>query len=199
MPDGGDDQRGGAGQSGPVKSIRPGDRLLALNGHEIADVLDYRFYLDEPCLTAVIETPEGKRRVLRLHRDAGGETGLTFASYLMDKQHRCRNKCVFCFIDQMPPGMREACISRTTTAACPSCSAITSPDQFDRTRGDPDPRDAHQPHSCLGPHHQSRTALPDDGQPFCGRACPCCGGLRKPASAWSASWCSARVITTGTS
>ena len=90
------------------KSIRPGDRLLALNGHEIADVLDYRFYLDEPCLTAVIETPEGKRRVLRLHRDAGGETGLTFASYLMDKQHRCRNKCVFCFIDQMPPGMRES-------------------------------------------------------------------------------------------
>ena len=90
------------------KSIRPGDRLLALNGHEIADVLDYRFYLDEPCLTAVIETSEGKRRVLRLHRDAGGETGLTFASYLMDKQHRCRNKCVFCFIDQMPPGMRES-------------------------------------------------------------------------------------------
>lgn len=90
------------------KSIRPGDRLLALNGHEIADVLDYRFYLDEPCLTAVIETPEGKRRVLRLHRDAGGETGLTFATYLMDKQHRCRNKCVFCFIDQMPPGMRES-------------------------------------------------------------------------------------------
>ena len=40
------------------KSIRPGDRLLALNGHEIADVLDYRFYLDEPCLTAVIEKPE---------------------------------------------------------------------------------------------------------------------------------------------
>ena len=90
------------------KSIRPGDRLLALNGHEIADVLDYRFYLDEPCLTAVIETSEGKRRVLRLHRDAGGETGLTFATYLMDKQHRCRNKCVFCFIDQMPPGMRES-------------------------------------------------------------------------------------------
>lgn len=95
------------GSSAARKWIRPGDRLLTLNGHEITDVLDYRFYLDEPRLSAVLETPEGKR-VVRLHRDADGETGLIFDTYLMDKQHRCRNKCVFCFIDQMPPGMRES-------------------------------------------------------------------------------------------
>ncbi len=89
------------------KLVRPGDRLLTLNGHEIADVLDYRFYLDEPNLSAVLETPSGKR-VIRLHRDADGETGLVFDTYLMDEQHRCRNKCVFCFIDQMPPGMRDS-------------------------------------------------------------------------------------------
>ncbi len=95
------------GSSAARKCIRPGDRLLTLNGHEITDVLDYRFYLDEPRLSAVLETPEGKR-VVRLHRDADGETGLIFDTYLMDKQHRCRNKCVFCFIDQMPSGMRES-------------------------------------------------------------------------------------------
>ncbi len=95
------------GSSAARKWIRPGDRLLTLNGHEITDVLDYRFYLDEPRLSAVLETPEGKR-VVRLHRDADGETGLIFDTYLMDKQHRCRNKCVFCFIDQMPSGMRES-------------------------------------------------------------------------------------------
>ncbi len=89
------------------KRIRPGDRLLSLNGHEIMDVLDYRFYLDEPHLTAAIDSPEGKR-VVRLHRDGDGETGLLFETYLMDKQHSCRNKCVFCFIDQMPPGLRES-------------------------------------------------------------------------------------------
>ncbi len=89
------------------KRIRPGDRLLSLNGHEIMDVLDYRFYLDEPRLTAVVDSPRGKR-VVRLHRDEEGETGLLFETYLMDKQHTCRNKCVFCFIDQMPPGMRES-------------------------------------------------------------------------------------------
>ncbi len=89
------------------KGIRPGDRLLSLNGHEIMDVLDYRFYLDEPHLTAAVDSPEGKR-VVRLHRDGDGETGLLFETYLMDKQHSCRNKCVFCFIDQMPPGLRES-------------------------------------------------------------------------------------------
>ena len=121
------------------KGIRPGDRLLSLNGHEIMDVLDYRFYLDEPHLTAAIDSPEGKR-VVRLHRDGDGETGLLFETYLMDKQHSCRNKCVFCFIDQMPPGLRESLYFKDDDSRLSFLFG----------------------NSCFGPHHQSRAALPDD-------------------------------------
>lgn len=87
------------------KHIEAGDRLLSINGHEIADVLDYRFFLTETRLRLVLERA-GKRYVLLLRKAEDEDIGLEFETYLMDKQHACRNKCVFCFIDQLPPGMR---------------------------------------------------------------------------------------------
>ena len=89
------------------RGIRAGDRLLRINGHEIEDVLDYRFYLMEERLTLELETPKGMRTV-RLHKREEDDIGLEFDTYLMDKQRSCRNKCIFCFIDQLPPGMRES-------------------------------------------------------------------------------------------
>lgn len=89
------------------KRIAAGDTLLTVNGHEIEDVLDYRFYLTEPRLTLRLLTPHGERTV-HLRPDADGDIGLLFDTYLMDKQRACRNQCVFCFIDQLPPGMRES-------------------------------------------------------------------------------------------
>lgn len=88
--------------------IRPGDMLLAINGHEIEDVLDYRFYMLEPRLSLTLREEDGRERKAVLHKDEYDEPGLLFDTYLMDKQRTCRNKCVFCFIDQMPPGMRES-------------------------------------------------------------------------------------------
>lgn len=86
--------------------IKAGDKLISVNGHEIRDVLDYQFYLDdEPQL--VIEKPNGKRRTVKL-RLKNGETGLEFETYLMDKQRPCANNCIFCFIDQLPKGLRES-------------------------------------------------------------------------------------------
>lgn len=87
--------------------IQAGDRLLTINGHPIDDVLDYRFYLTERKLLLSLETDTGPRSV-RLKKDEYDDIGLQFDTYLMDKQHACRNKCVFCFIDQLPPGMRES-------------------------------------------------------------------------------------------
>lgn len=89
------------------KHIRPGDRLLTVNGREVVDVLDYRFYLSESKLTLVLDTDTGKR-VITIRKPEYEDIGLTFDTYLMDKQHSCRNNCVFCFIDQMPPGMRDS-------------------------------------------------------------------------------------------
>ncbi len=89
------------------KGIRGGDRLLTVNSHEIADVLDYRFYLNDRKLTLVLDTENGKR-VVTVRKEEEDDIGLQFETYLMDKQHACRNNCIFCFVDQMPSGMRES-------------------------------------------------------------------------------------------
>lgn len=89
------------------KKIVAGDTLISINGHEIADVLDYRFYLFEPRLTLRLQTAAGKKHIVRIRKSEDEDIGLEFETYLMDRQHTCRNNCIFCFIDQMPPGMRE--------------------------------------------------------------------------------------------
>ena len=89
------------------KKLVAGDTLVAINHHLINDVLDYRFYLMDTRLTLTVETAAGKTRVLRIRKQEDEDIGLEFETYLMDRQHTCRNNCIFCFIDQMPPGMRE--------------------------------------------------------------------------------------------
>lgn len=86
--------------------IRGGDTLVSLNGHEIIDVLDYRFYQLERELD-VKYVSEEETKIAHIRKPEYDELGLEFDSYLMDKEHSCRNKCIFCFIDQMPKGMRE--------------------------------------------------------------------------------------------
>ena len=86
--------------------IQPGDVLVAINGHEIIDVLDYRFFETERELRLSLRRG-GESYEVELVKPQYAELGLEFETYLMDKQRSCRNKCVFCFIDQLPPGMRE--------------------------------------------------------------------------------------------
>ena len=87
--------------------IRAGETLLAIGGNEIVDVLDYRFYMMERVLKVRLVDEKGTEREVTVHKGEYDDLGLQFDTYLMDKQRSCRNKCVFCFIDQMPPGMRE--------------------------------------------------------------------------------------------
>ena len=89
------------------KRIRPGETLLRINGHVIEDVLDYRFYLMETDLRVAV-TDGKKARVVHIRKGESEDIGLSFETYLMDKQHSCRNQCIFCFIDQLPPGMRQS-------------------------------------------------------------------------------------------
>lgn len=94
------------GSDAAKAGIKRGDFLISINGHAISDILDYSFYITE------------KRVTLLIHRDADifevnikkreyADIGLEFETFLMDEKHSCRNKCVFCFIDQNPPGMRD--------------------------------------------------------------------------------------------
>ena len=88
------------------KGICSGDVLISINGHDIRDVLDYRFYLTEKRVALELER-DGVLFKVDIAKEEYDDIGLDFETPLMDKKKTCRNKCIFCFIDQMPKGMRE--------------------------------------------------------------------------------------------
>ncbi len=87
--------------------IRPGDRLISINGQEIADIFDYDFLSEDEELTILIRTSSGEDLECEIEKEEDEDLGFVFENGLMDEYRSCRNKCIFCFIDQMPPGMRE--------------------------------------------------------------------------------------------
>ncbi len=88
------------------KGIKEEDILLSINGHKINDLLDYRFYMTERRLELVLRRGEDEYAV-KLLKGEYDDIGLEFETFLMDKKRSCHNRCIFCFIDQNPPGMRE--------------------------------------------------------------------------------------------
>lgn len=90
-----------------LHGIRESAVIETINGHEIIDVLDYDFYIKEKSLNIVFKDEKGRQKKATIHKKAEDDIGLEFETYLMDKQQCCKNKCVFCFIDQMPKGMRD--------------------------------------------------------------------------------------------
>lgn len=87
--------------------IEPGDRLLSVNGREMEDVFDYHFYVNDEELVVLIEKADGEEWELEIEKDYEEDLGIEFEQGLMDEYRSCRNNCIFCFIDQMPKGMRE--------------------------------------------------------------------------------------------
>ena len=88
--------------------VRPGETLTHINGHPILDVLDYKFYSYDPRLELTLREAGGGTRTVRLRKGEGEDLGLDFETYLMDRARSCANNCIFCFVDQMPPGMRPS-------------------------------------------------------------------------------------------
>ncbi|MDE7303571.1 MAG: DUF512 domain-containing protein [Oscillospiraceae bacterium] len=86
--------------------VRAGDVLISVNGHDISDVLDYMYYSAEIGVELLIERG-GSRHTVSVTKSEYDDLGLEFDTFLMDKKQSCCNKCIFCFIDQMPPNMRE--------------------------------------------------------------------------------------------
>ena len=101
-----------------VKSIEPGsiaeemgieagDKLISINDNTIEDVFDYHYYVNDEEIVLLIEKPDGEEWELEIEKDYEEDLGIIFEQGLMDEYRSCRNKCMFCFIDQMPKGMRE--------------------------------------------------------------------------------------------
>lgn len=87
--------------------LKKGDSLLSVNGTEIKDVFDYDFLITDTSISLEVLKANGKTRIYEFEKDEDEDLGLVFASSLMDDYKSCANKCIFCFIDQMPPGMRD--------------------------------------------------------------------------------------------
>ena len=95
------------GSPADKRRIKPGYRLISVNGHRIHDVLDYKYHTYEEKLLLELEKPDGRIVRVRIKKPEGMDIGLSFETYLMDSAKSCANKCLFCFVDQLPEGMRE--------------------------------------------------------------------------------------------
>ncbi len=87
--------------------VEPGDVLISINGHEIKDIFDYDFYMDDEQIDVVIADKGNEECLLEIDKEAEEDLGIEFDNYLMDNYRSCSNKCIFCFVDQLPKGMRE--------------------------------------------------------------------------------------------
>lgn len=96
-----------AGSPAERAGIRAGEQLLMINHHEIVDVLDYRFFCYDPSVSLRLREADGTTRHLTIEKEEGEDLGLNFDTYLMDEPRPCSNHCLFCFVDQMPPNMRD--------------------------------------------------------------------------------------------
>lgn len=90
------------------KRIKKGWVLEKINTHPINDILDYNFYANESEVMLELSKPNGRTVKKKIRKEENEDLGLIFNTYLMDKQKTCKNKCIFCFIDQLPEGMRES-------------------------------------------------------------------------------------------
>ncbi len=94
------------GSIGDQLELVPGDRLMTIDGHELEDIFDYEYYIGSESVTVVVMKENGEEWELEIENHYE-DLGLTFENSLMSQYRSCKNKCIFCFIDQMPRGMRE--------------------------------------------------------------------------------------------
>ena len=96
-----------AGSAAEEMGIEAGDILLSVNGTQIVDIFDYQYLMQDEYVEVLIRKPDGEEWLLEIDKDYDEDIGIVFENGLMDDYRSCRNKCIFCFIDQMPKGMRE--------------------------------------------------------------------------------------------
>ncbi|MDO4554460.1 MAG: DUF512 domain-containing protein [Lachnospiraceae bacterium] len=87
--------------------LKPGDVVLEVNGQPVTDIFDYQFFMEDEYVELLIRHEDGEEEIWEIEKDMDDDLGIIFSSNLMDDYKSCCNQCIFCFIDQMPPGMRD--------------------------------------------------------------------------------------------
>ena len=96
-----------AGSIAEELEIEAGDTLMEINGTKIEDIFDYQYLTQDEYIEVLIRKPSGEEWLLEIDKEYDEDLGITFENGLMDEYRSCHNKCIFCFIDQMPKGMRD--------------------------------------------------------------------------------------------
>ena len=96
------------GSPAALAGVEPMDIIKEINGVELIDIFDYYYYEDEPAFDMLIEKPDQARHLVHITKSEGEDLGITFENGLMDDYRSCHNKCMFFWIDQILPGMRES-------------------------------------------------------------------------------------------
>lgn len=150
--------------------ITPGDVLLSINDQEIEDVFDYRYLIKDEYVEVLIRKPDGEEWLLEIDKDYDDDLGITFENELMSAYRSCSNKCIFCFIDQMPPGMRpELYFKDDDSRLFFFAGKLYHADQHDRARCGAHHQDAACTHQYFRTDDESGAALQNAEQPVCGR------------------------------
>ncbi len=113
-----------SGGIGEELELEPGDILLEINGKQVEDVFDYRYLLNDEYVVLLIEKPNGEQWELEVEKEYDEDLGVEFENGLMDEYRSCSNHCIFCFIDQMPPGMRKTLYFKDDDSRLSFCRGI---------------------------------------------------------------------------
>ncbi|MEN6390415.1 MAG: DUF512 domain-containing protein [Syntrophomonas sp.] len=97
-----------AGSIAEEVGITSGDVLQSIDGHPIMDLLDYQYYSQDENINLKVIKPDGEQWLIEIEKDEGEDLGIIFAGAIFDRMKRCRNRCVFCFVDQLPGKMRKS-------------------------------------------------------------------------------------------
>ena len=111
--------------------LEPGDRLLTINGNEVEDIFDYEYYVDSESMVMLVEKADGEQWELEIENEYQ-DLGITFENGLMSDYKSCSNKCIFCFIDQMPKGMRETLYFKDDDTTCYTKSVCRDPKELEQ-------------------------------------------------------------------
>jgi len=96
-----------AGSIAEEAGIISGDKIVSVNGETIEDIFDYQYLTEDEQVNLIIERENGELWPVEIEKDSDEDIGILFDNGLMDEYKTCHNKCIFCFIDQMPTGMRD--------------------------------------------------------------------------------------------